>query len=343
MYLLKSNNINGVDNMPYAASAYCGDNSNSMHKMKKVHDKTRIQELKDRARKYSLEMLKEMLEGISTLRELPSSGRVFLPDGRVLSIGNLSDLSLSLDEKLDINIRTGHNLTEFRRSAVHDSMNSLIDGYLELRSQCGFVGHGKQKNARLLFQEVLSCFAMGDMSISISPKLQGEIREFKVDTSKAPYELYLMYLGCSSNSPRIIFDSYKDSDLTQGVYVVLKGVDIIHPDIFKQLEQMWGTNTSDVLENTAKAHLFGATSRHATFGDVSTYEKYTYEAAQRRFGKQFTPEPFDWDEGSNIDVYGIDPELYSCFREAVERVRPEVQPILDYAMKEKKRRIDGLP
>lgn len=55
--------------------------------------------------------------------------------------------------------------------------------------------------------------------------------------------------------------------------------------------------------------------------------------ARKLFGPQFIPIPFDWDGGSNLDIYGINPTLYNEFKQAVDRVRPEVQPTIDLAKK----------
>jgi len=59
--------------------------------------------------------------------------------------------------------------------------------------------------------------------------------------------------------------------------------------------------------------------------------------AKGLFGEQFIPMKFDWDEGSNLEVYGINPTLFNEFRLTVDKIKPEIEPIIASAKKKMKR------
>jgi hypothetical protein len=45
------------------------------------------------------------------------------------------------------------------------------------------------------------------------------------------------------------------------------------------------------------------------------------------FGDQFVPVPFDWNEGKNLENYGIDPGIFHRFRLNVDGLKPEIDEL----------------
>ncbi len=70
-----------------------------------------------------------------------------------------------------------------------------------------------------------------------------------------------------------------------------------------------------------------------SFGYSSMFEEWCTTGfsaileARSFFGEQFVPVPFDWEDGTTLENYGIDPETFHEFRMEIDRQRPYVDSV----------------
>ncbi len=340
----------------------------------------KIERLKERASKYTLESLKRTVEGMEPF----GSGM----EGKVYR----------LEEELVVKFRqcrgAGYNqrednLAEFQRQAVHGAINALADDCVSwnIRIQQFDEWNDVRITSRLV--DILASFVDGRKSASILPYVYGKTLGYDEGVTGLFNAYKKLGVAVDNHGENIIPTLGHEVQ-----YVLLETWGVLHPDIFKSIERIAPKRKDEVFEHLARAHLFGATYGYPTphsemagmavimyqpinWHDVALvskandYKEITYKnleasletareklsekekrqlsqcglstyewevmgieaikEARSLFGPKFIPVKFDWDAGSNMDLYGISPTLFQEFRHAVAKVSSEVQPTIDYA------------
>ncbi len=275
--------------------------------------------------------------------------------------GKIYELDSSLVAKLSEGIYNRgiimDSLKERKREAIHNAVNNALDN------------SKNQEKYEIRLVPILKSFIYGQKSISVMPKIRGSKNRLLTDNLIDKIERTMNCFGVSlDNYPDDIFycrsgeiivletDGFLSPEILKSIESVeltardkilenvavthLLGATSIYPTLgydekasyfnWEIFEELYPT-LSKIDFDLSKTFDVGV-----NFVGVSTYcfeGRKMLRKARDHFGPQFIPNKFDWNNGNNLENYGINQEIFHQFRLQVDTSKPEIIELKIFAEK----------